>query len=159
MEERKPLLDYLGQAILCYGFTILVIGCFTYLFGREAQNYSALFALGDQGIPLSISMQFLLLSALITLLRILFFTDCFIKEMRLWMRTCAMLGCVISLIAAFIFIFHWFPADDMIAWLLFLCCFTLSFIGSALVMHYKETMENRKMAEALEKLKQKERAL
>ncbi len=159
MEERKHLLDYLGQVMLCYGFTVLVINCFTYLFGNDAQDYSALFSLGDQGIPFSISMQFLLLSVLITLLRVLFFTDYFIKEMRIWKRASIMLGCILALISAFILIFHWFPADDMIAWILFLCCFAISFIGSALIMQYKENAENKRMADALKKLKQKEHSL
>ncbi|MCI8540645.1 MAG: hypothetical protein HFE68_05100 [Erysipelotrichaceae bacterium] len=156
MEERKHLLDYLMRLFVCYGFTMLVMSIFTVLFGNQAKGFSPLFDLGEQGIPLSVSLQFFIIAAVITLFQLLFFTDYFISHMALWLRTALMLGGVFVLLVGCILLFQWFPPYDHMAWLLFVCCFCLSFIGSAVLASIKEKAENRRMEEALTKLKQRE---
>lgn len=156
MEERKTIFDYLAQVLILFGFTIVILNIFCLVFGDSAKDFSAMFALGNQGLPAGICFQFLVVSFLIAGIRILFFTDVLFKNMAIWLRTLCMLAAVIMIIAAFAVAFHWFPADMWQPWAMFFACFGISFCGSYLVMVIKEKAENRKMEEALKRLKKKE---
>lgn len=156
MEERKTFFDYLAQVLLLFGFTIVILNIFCLLFGESAKGLSAMFALGNQGLPAEICFQFLVISFLIAGARILFFTDVLFKNMAIWTRTLCMLTTVIAVIAAFAVAFHWFPADMWQPWAMFLICFGISFCGSYLVMVIKEKTENKRMEDALKRLKREE---
>lgn len=156
MEEKKTVFDYLAQVMIIFGFTMLMLNIFCLVFGDSASDISAIFALGAQGIPIGISFQFLCVSALLTGARYVFFTDMVIKKMPLWSRTVCMLTFAIILIAAFIILFHWFPVDMWQPWLMFFLCFGICFGGSCAFVTLKEKTENRRMEEALRRLKETE---
>ncbi len=156
MDEKKTIFDYLAQVMIIFGFTMLILNIFCLVFGNAAKDISTLFELGDQGIPVGITLQFLCISALITGLRFVFFTDVIIQKMPIWLRTVCMLIFVVIIIAAFIIIFNWFPANMWQPWAMFFVCFGLSFLGSCLVVVVKEKVENKHMEEALRRLKEKE---
>lgn len=67
-----------------------------------------------------------------------------------------MLTGVIIVIAVFTAVFKWFPVNDRKPWIMFFISFGISFLGSWLIMIAKEKTENKKMAEALRKLKEEE---
>jgi len=157
MEEKKTIFDYLFQIMVVFGFSMLLINIFCLVFGNSAKGFSAMFELGNQGIPVKIAFEFLCVSALITGIRFLFFTDICIKKMPVWARTICMLTSVVTVITAFIIIFDWFPVNMWQPWVMFFLCFGISFIVSYFVMIIKEKVENRKMQEALERLKEKEK--
>lgn len=157
MEEKKGVFEYLGQVLLVFGFSMLVLNVFCLLFGDSARPFSAMFALGRQGVPAAVAFQFLCVSALIAALRVIFFTDCLIRGMTLRLRTVCMLTATVGILAVFIAVFHWFPIHLWQPWALFLLCFTLSFLGSYLVVRMREKAENRRMEQALQRLKEKER--
>lgn len=156
MEDRKTVFDYLVQIMVVFGFSMLILNIFCLIFGNSAKDYSAMFALGNQGVPVKIAFEFLGVSALITGIRFLFFTDIWIKKMPVWGRTVCMSFSVIIVIAAFIVRFGWFPIDMWQPWAMFLICFGASFAASFFAMVVKERVENRKMEEALKRLKEKE---
>lgn len=156
MEEKKTIFDYLTQIMAVFGFTILVTNLCCLAVGNYAKEISTVFALGDRGVPVSTALEFLGLSALITGLRALFFTDIWIKKMAIWARTVCLLLVSVLVIAAFAALFRWFPVDMWQPWAAFFVCFGISFAGSCLVMTAKEKAENRKMQAALEHLNQKE---
>ena len=156
MEEKKTLFDYLAQVFVIFGFSILVLNIFCLMFGNSAQEISTMFALGSRGIPAGICFQFLCISVLVVAARFVFFTDTLIRNMPIWLRTICMLATVIVVIVAFTITFRWFPADMWQSWAMFLLCFGISFLSSCFVMAIKEKMENRKMANALQKLKDQE---
>lgn len=153
MEDRKTIFDYLAQVLMIFGFAMLTLNIFCVAFGDAARDISAMFALGNRGVPTEIAFQFLCISALVTAIRFLFFTDTFIKQMPLWLRTVCMLTAVIIAIAAFITAFGWFPVNMWQPWAMFFLCFGISFLASWLVMTIREKHENRRMEEALQKLK------
>ena len=95
MEDRKTIFDYLAQVLMIFGFAMLTLNIFCVAFGDAARDISAMFALGNRGVPTEIAFQFLCISALVTAIRFLFFTDTFIKQMSLWLRTVCMLTAVI----------------------------------------------------------------
>ena len=156
MEEKKTIFDYLSQVMIVFGFAMLVLNIFCLVFGNSAKDISALFELGNQGIPVGIMLQFLCISALITGVRFMFFTDVIIKKMPIWLRTICMLTSVVIIISAFIIIFNWFPVNMWQPWAMFFVCFGLSFLGSFLAVIVKEKVENERMEEALRRLKEKE---
>lgn len=156
MEEKKTIFDYLAQVMIIFGFAMLVMNIFCLIFGNAAKDISALFELGDQGIPVGVALQFLCSSFLITGARFVFFTDVIIQKMPIWLRTICMLTSVVIIIAAFIIIFHWFPVNMWQPWVMFFVSFGLSFLGSYFVVIVKEKVENERMEEALRRLKEKE---
>ena len=157
MEEKRNVFDYLAQILIVFGFAILMMNIFCLAFGDSAKEFSAMFELGNQGIPTKIVFQFLFVSVLIVSLRFIFFTDIIIKRMPIGLRTVCMLTAIVMIIAAFVIAFHWFPANMWQPWAMFLVCFGISFIGSYFVMAVKEKLENRRMDEALQRLKNQQK--
>ncbi len=153
MEEKKTIFDYIGQVFIVFGFAMLTLNVFCLIFGESAKGFSAMFELGNKGIPAKVAFQFLCVSVLIVGIRFVFFTDIFIKKMPIWLRTICMLTVIVMVIAAFVIIFHWFPANMWQPWVMFLICFGISFAVSYLVMIIKEKTENKQMEEALKRLK------
>ena len=156
MEEKKTIFDYLAQVMIIFGFAMLVLNIFCLVFGNDAKDISAIFQLGDQGIPVGITLQFLCVSFLITGVRFVFFTDVIIQKMPIWLRTICMLTIIVIIIAAFIILFNWFPVNMWQPWAMFFVCFGLSFLGTYTVVTVQEKIENKRMEEALQRLKEKE---
>ena len=156
MEEKRTVFDYLAQVLMVFGFAMLLLNVFCLAFGNSAREFSAMFSLGNQGIPAKIVFQFLSVSILIVGVRFVFFTDIIIKRMPVWLRMICMLTAIIIIIAAFVIAFHWFPADMWQPWVMFLICFGISFLGSYFVMVIREKLENKRMNEALQRLKERE---
>ena len=130
---------------------------FCIAFGSSARDVSAIFALGEQGIPVSIASQFLGVSILLTGARFVFFTDIIIKKMPVWLRCACMLTFAVIVIAAFIILFDWFPVNMWQPWLMFFLSFGICFAVSYIFVTLKEKSENRRMEEALQRLKETEK--
>lgn len=155
MEKKKTIFDYLAQILITFGFAMLVMNIFCLVFGNSAKGFSAMFELGNQGLPVKIAFQFLGVSALVVGVRFVFFTDILIKKMPVWLRTICMLAIIVAIMSVFIIVFHWFPADMWEPWAMFFVCFGLSFLGSYFVMRIRQNMETKRMEEALKRLKEK----
>lgn len=156
MDEKRSVFNYLTHVLVIFGFTMFIMNIFCIVFGNSAKGFSAMFELGNKGIPANVSFQFLCISVLIAGIRFVFFTDIFIKEMPVWLRTVCMLAAIIIIISVFIILFNWFPVNMWQPWAMFFICFGISFIVSYFVMVIKEKSENRQMEEALQRLKEKE---
>lgn len=156
MKENKTVFDFLGQTLIVFGFTMLILNIFCIFFGNSAKGYSSIFALGSQGVSVKTAFQFLFVSVLISGTKLIFFTDVIIKKMPIWLRTVCMLITVVIINLTFIIMFKWFPVNQWQPWAMFFICFGISFLGSWLVMITKEKTENKKMEEALRRLKETE---
>lgn len=154
MEERKHLFDYLGQIFMIFGITMAVVTAICAVVGDEAKGYSSMFAFGSGGVPVRTVFQFLLSSVCITALRVLFFTDILIKKMSVVKRTVSMVALVILLIGVFAALFGWFPVDDPKCWAACLISFAICFTISASLSVLKERMENKRLAEGLQQIKE-----
>lgn len=153
MEERKTIFDYVGQVFMIFGITVVILNIFCLLFGASAREYSTMFSLGNEGLSVSTMAQYLLISAITVGLRYIFFTDALIKNMSVLARTVWMVLLVLLFVAGFILLFDWFPADMWQPWVMFFVCFGICFGISTIVTALKEKEENRRMQEALRKLK------
>lgn len=154
MEEKKTIFDYIGQVFLIFGITIGILNIFCLLFGDNAKEISTLFSLGSDGLSVGTAFQFFLVSVCIVIAKFIFFTDVCIKKMSLAMRAVCMVSAVLIIIAVFIWICGWFPVNMWQPWFMFILCFGISFGISVAVTGFKERLENRKMEEALDRLKQ-----
>ncbi len=160
MEERKTIFDYMGQIFIIYGFSILTLNIFCILVGEDAQKVSTNYSLGREGLSISTMLQFLGVSVCITGLRAFFFTDKVIKRMSVAARSACMLASIVALVVLCAVIFGWFPVTMWQSWAGFFISFGLCFVGSLCLMTLKEKTENRKMEEALQRLKiQEEKAV
>lgn len=110
--------------------------------------------MGKEGLSLSIMVQFFSTSVWIVIMRFLFFTDVVFKNMRIVARSAAMVVSILVMMAAYIRIFDWFPVDDWLPWVMFFGCFGICFVISLSLSALRERIENRKMENALNRLKQ-----
>lgn len=154
MEEQKTIFYYLGQIFTNFGITMLFMLCFTKIFGESAKEISSFFVLGDAGVPLGTMAEYFLMSICITLIRTLFFTGYIIKKMSVAGRTAGMLFAIVVMIILFIFIFDWFPTDMWQVWVMFFLCFGLCTLISVVFSVLKTNMENKKLEEGLEHMKE-----
>ncbi len=153
MEERKTIIDYMEQVMKIFGFSVVMLNVFCILFGEDSKGFSTIFALGKEGIQVSTMLQFLSVAVWIVLIRFLFFTDIIIKNKGIPFRTCGMVGSVLVVIGVYIWSFQWFPIGNWLCWTMFFLSFGISFAVSLAVTLLKGRMENKRMEEALERLK------
>ena len=138
---------------MVWGVSVLSLCFFCVLFGETGQEYSSIFGLGSAGIPVSTLIQFLGLAVLIVGFKYVFFTDCLIKNLGIWQRSSLMFAGIILTIVIFVALFGWFPINQVKPWIMFFVCFFICSAVSVLVSVVKEKNENRKMQEALERMK------
>lgn len=156
MRNKGTIFDYVGLVFKVFGFSILCLNLFCLLFGETAKEISTIFAFGSAGLGLKTMLEFFLISVITVGLQILFFTDMLIKKMPLAVRTVCMFTLEIAVLAAFIVVCGWFPVKMWQPWVMFFLCFGISAGVSVAVSGLKEKSENRKMQEALRRLKEGE---
>ncbi len=154
MNRHETVFDYLKQIALIYGFIILMLNIFCIFFGESAKEFSTMFSLGNQGLSLATMLQFFLLSVVIATLRFVLFSDGLLCRIPIAIRTITMFVLVILFMVLCIYWYGWFPIDMWQPWVMFFLCFGISAGLSTLLSIWKERLENKSMAEALERLKQ-----
>ncbi|MGN0132435.1 MAG: hypothetical protein ACI4AA_08340 [Lachnospiraceae bacterium] len=153
MIKKNTIFDYLAQVMIVYGISVICLCAFCLLFGEDAKGHSSIFALGNAGIPAGILGQFLWMAMIISGLRWLFFTDVLIRNLSILLRSILMFICVILSVGIFAAVFGWFPVDQVLPWMMFFICFFVCAFISVGVSVLKEKSDNRKMQEALERMK------
>lgn len=157
MDEKKPFLHYIGETMTTFGVSMVAMGTITLLFGDSARGLSSLFTLGSAGIPLHVAGEFLLMNAVITVLRFIFYTDALFSNLAIWIRFLCMLSSIIAMVAIFNLLFGWFPPDDALAWTMFFVTFGAFFCGGCIITALRERQANRRMNQALGKIKKGDR--
>lgn len=156
MDKRYTFFGFLSQIFMIYGITTGLLNIFCLIFGENAIGYSTIFSLANSGIGVGTSFQFLLAMTITVTLRMIFMTDILIKKMPLLARIISMFVGTIAVIVAFIFIFDWFPANEIMPWIMFAICFVISCTASVLISTAAERLENRRLEEALKRSKEAE---
>lgn len=156
MDKKFSVLKFLSQMFMIYGITTGLLNIFCILFGKSARGLSTIFSLGNTGVSIATSFQFLLAVFLIVGLKFIFMTDILIKKIPLAARIIIMFAGAFATIVVFIFAFGWFPADMPIAWIMFIICFVLSCAVSTIISVLAEKQENRRLEEALKRYKEEQ---
>ena len=156
MDKRFSIFEFLGQVFMIYGITTGLLNIFCLVFGAAAEGYSTIFSLGTSGVSIATSLQFLLAVTVTIALRVVFMTDMLIKDMAIPARIAAMIAGVFAVIIGFVIVFGWFPANDPIAWGMFIVCFSVSCAVSVMVSTAAERQENKRLEEALKRVKEEQ---
>ncbi len=156
MDKDFSVLKFLSQVFMIYGITIGLLNVFCILFGTSAHGLSTIFSLGNEGIGVATSFQFLLAVSVIVGLRSVIMTDILIKKIPLAVRIIAMFAGAFATTVVFIFQFDWFPADMPLAWIMFIVCFAISCSVSTLISVLAEKQENHRLEEALKRCKEEQ---
>lgn len=154
MEREKTIFDYLAKVLATFGASIFALCILCPLVGESAREISPLYALGSEGITISILMQFLAISSLNVGWQVLFLTDKIIKNMSEAKRMIAMFAAIALTIIAFILVFDWFPATMWKPWVCFFVCYGICGGISTVTVMLKNKLENEKMQDALQRIKQ-----
>ncbi|MBR5090114.1 MAG: hypothetical protein IK093_11870 [Ruminiclostridium sp.] len=154
MDKRFTIFRFLAQVFMIYGITTGLLNIFCLLFGSDAEGYSTMFSLAGAGVSVATSLQFLLALTVVMILRMVFMSDVLIKNMPLGARIAAMFASVFAVIIGCVFLFGWFPANDPLAWVMFIVCFAVSCAVSVIISTAAERQENRKLDEALKRIKE-----
>ncbi len=156
MDKNFSIFKFLSQVFMIYGITTGLLNIFCILFGTSAYSFSTIFSLGNSGVGVSTSFQFLLAVSVIVGLRFIFMTDILIKKMPLAARIIVMFAGAFVTMIVFIFLFDWFPEGLPAAWIMFIICFIISCAVSTVISVLAEKQENRRLEEALKRYKEGE---
>lgn len=156
MIKKNTIFDFMVNVMVIFGISVISICLFTFLFGKEAEEISTIFALGERGIPLPTIVQFLGMAFTITAIRWIFFSDKLMRNLSLALRVILMFITVIIMVAVFAAVFQWFPVNMVTPWIMFFICFAICTTVSVIISVLKEKSENKKLQEALELLKQED---
>lgn len=154
MDKKPTIFDYLSQVFMIFGITILLLNIFCLIFGETAKEFSTIFTLGSGGLRVETMLQFLLAIAITIIFRAIFMTDLIIKKMPLSVRIIVLFAAAFGNIMVFVIVCGWFPVNNLLAWIMFIISFAVSCTVSTLVSILRERTENKRLAEALNKLKE-----
>lgn len=158
MEQKKTIFSYIGQVFATYGIIVTIFIVFSILIGERACGVSSLFSLADEGLAINTLLQLLLMTVIINLSQNLFLTDRWIKNMPMIIRNILFFATVCVVIVVFAFLFEWFPVKDYNAWIGFAVSFVICTIISVGISKLEENAQNKKMEQALEKIKRTDNA-
>lgn len=154
MDKKPTIFDYLSQVFMIFGITILLLNIFCLIFGEIAMDISTIFALGSKGLSVETMLQFLLAIAITITFRSVFMTDLLIKKMPLSARIIVLFAASFLNIVVFVIVCGWFSVNNLLAWIMFIISFAVSCTLSTLISILLERTENKRLAEALNKLKE-----
>ena len=154
MDKKKGILGYLSQVFIIYGAIALLLNVSCMIFGEDAKSISTIFSLGNDGLPVYTSFQFLGAIALIVALRVVLLTDVIFKRIRTAMRVILLFSGCLAITIGFVFAFKWFPVTNTIVWVMFAGCFIVSCTIGTLISVLAEKQENKKLEEALRRFKE-----
>lgn len=154
MLKKKTIFDFCANVLTIFSISVVSISLFSVFFGENAKEVSTIFSLGNKGIPINTLKEFFMLSIFIASMKWIFFTDILIKNLSLVLRSTFMFGLVIIFVSIFATFFKWFPVSNPLSWIMFFICFFAFAFVSTIISILKEKLENKKMEEALEKLKE-----
>ena len=145
MKEKIKYLNWLVKEIMAsFAGGVVTLCAMSWLMGDLGAKVSPIFSLGKSGISLETLMQFLLLAVFSVVVKDVFMTDRWIKNMSVFLRKT-------------LYFFKWFPADATRAWIFFGAFFAVAMVIMTILTRTKEISENNKLQEALEKFKKREK--
>ena len=153
MEEKKTVFNYISQLFAIYGVVTVIFVVINIIIGNEAGSVSTLFSLGSTGLSTRTLIQLFILVVIVTVDDNIFLTDLVIKNMPLVLRNILFFAVILVTITVFAAVFGWFPLDNIGSWIGFIVSFSVCAAVSSILMRMEEKAENKKMQDALNRLK------
>ena len=117
---------------------------------EELSQVSELFALCGRGLSFTAIGELLLLAALISAARVVWFSERFFRNMLLYVRIPLMLMSVFVLAGVCSVVFHWFPAHMWQAWVGFAVSFLIGTLISFGIMLLRSRLESKAYEDKLD---------
>lgn len=153
MEKKNWLLDFFMQVFLIFGIAITLLSILCLIFGDKMQNASTLFVMGNKGLSIETIFQLLLASFCVTLLTKLVISDFIKNNLSKTSRLTIFISLISGVSIIFIHLFRWFPRGVVHVWLIFAICVLIASVTSIYISFKQESVQNKNMAKALDKLK------
>ena len=158
MKEKMKYLTWLVKEIMAsFGGGILTLTVMCCLMGDIGEGISPFFELGKRGITLGVVGQMMLLAVFSAVVKDVFMTDRWIKDMSVFLRKTLYFFTIILGVFIMSRLFKWFPADAVSAWIGFGVFFSVAMVVITILTRTKEIAENNKLQEALEEFKKKKK--
>lgn len=154
MIRKNTVFDFLESVFVIFGITVLSLCVFVTMFGNEAKEISDIFSLGNDGVSIATLIQFFWMSFLVCAIRFICFTNLIIKKLSISGRTIVMFVSVIVAVGVFAAVFHWFPVDMALPWIMFFFCFSVYAAFGVILSVMKEKKDNKELQDALERLQE-----
>jgi len=153
VKEYKILHDVITNTLILFAISILTLILLAALFGDSAKEISPLYQMGSEGLASSTILEFLLSSAVIAVLKELYFSELIYKKLMTLWRTVLMLFSIIIASIIFIIVFEWFPPDYVMGWVGFFTCFGGSCLVISIFLIIKTKIESRRYEALLDDYK------
>ena len=158
MKEKMKYLNWLVKEILAsLGTGVVILGVMSCLMGDIGEKVSPIFSLGKAGLSIDTLAQFLLLAVFSVVVKDVFMTDRWIKNMSIFLRKSLYFFVSILGVFAMSRLFKWFPADAARAWIAFGIFFSVAMVFITILTRTKEITENNKLQEALEEFQKRKK--
>ena len=154
MKNRKTIFNYIGEALISFAVSILFLMIIGFIVGEDVKTYSSMFSLGNKGLTFTTILQFFAMSFIMTLLNFIFFSDSIFKSRGFLFRIIGMCTGATIVVALFAVKFDWFPINEWKPWIGYATSFLIFFTISCVLMALKTKLENYKMEEALNRIKE-----
>lgn len=143
MDNKK----FIASTAEIFTLSLAFIAVFHFALRGESEQLSQvseLFALCGKGISFNALGELLLLAALISAARVVWFSDRFFRNMLLYVRIPLLLVSVFVMAGVCSVVFHWFPAHMWQAWVGFAVSFLLGTAISFGIMLLRSRLESQK---------------
>ncbi|MBR5962034.1 MAG: DUF3021 family protein [Clostridia bacterium] len=158
MKEKMKYLNWLVKEILAsLGTGVVTLGVMSCLMGDIGEKVSPIFSLGKAGISIDTLAQFLLLAVFSVVVKDVFMTDRWIKNMSVFLRKSLYFFVIVLGVFVMSRLFKWFPADAARAWIAFGIFFSVAMVFITILTRTKEITENNKLQEALEEFQKRKK--
>ena len=156
MKEKIKYLNWLVKEIMAsFAGGVVTLCAMSWLMGDLGAKVSPIFSLGKSGISLETLMQFLLLAVFSVVVKDVFMTDRWIKNMSVFLRKTLYFFVIVLGVFVMSRLWKWFPADAARAWIFFGAFFAVAMVIMTILTRTKEISENNKLHEALEEFKKR----
>ena len=150
MEDKMNVYKFFKEWFTLYGIVVTIMAILTVVvtsLSDEVSKISTMFSLNGKGIPINTLWQWLLLTFLISVYRLVFMTDTVIKDMSVIKRSVLLYSMAFATAVVFSIVCRWFPIDSIESWLGFVVCYSVAVYKSTSI----SKKQDRKMQEALER--------
>lgn len=151
---KKCLVSFIESLLKIFAVIILMFAIATVLIGKKAESFPNLFMTENKGIAITTFFQLFAFSFFICVLRLVFFTDVFLKKTNLILRNLFFFVLTIVVFVIIALICHWIP-DRLLIWILVLASYSLSTVISILITHFFTKKEDEKLNDALAKIQER----
>lgn len=153
MDDKRTFLDFCSFVMKTFGICVCILSVITLLANNEMIETGNMFSFGNKAISITVLLQFLLLSFFTAILVFLFTSEYMIKCMSLTARLILMPLSILICLGIAIYFFGWFPAGDILPWILFVVSFLICFGVSLVVTLRKNKEADDDLNKALTKMK------